>query len=88
MMQVAVKQRVFGVPEASRGNGAGLGGVLRVHVGGFIVSELWAVVQKGTEWGIWPSSMNTSLVTWQCHRLARGVEQGFGDRVGASWMVR
>ena len=64
-MWAAAKRRVFGVPAASRGDGAGPGGVLRVQVGYFVVAELWAVAQKGAEEGIRPLSTDTSLMTWR-----------------------
>ena len=53
----------FQVPEASRGDGAGPGGVLRVQVGCFMLSELWAMVQNGAEMGIWPLLTDMLLMT-------------------------
>jgi hypothetical protein len=64
-MWAVVKQCIFGVPEANRADGAGPGGVLRVQVGCFVVSELWAMVRKGGEMGIWPLLTDMSRMTWQ-----------------------
>ena len=63
-MQLVVKQHVFEVPEASKGDEAGLGGVPRVQVRYFVASKLWAVVQKRAEEGIWLLSIDTLLMMW------------------------
>jgi hypothetical protein len=60
-MWVVVKWCVFRVPEAW----GRAWGVLRVQVGCFMVSELWAMVWKRAEMGIQPLLTDMSLMMWQ-----------------------
>ena len=62
---MVARQRVFGIPEANRGDGAGPGGVLRVQVAFSVISKLWAMVLSGAGLGIQPLSTDVSLMTWQ-----------------------
>jgi hypothetical protein len=68
----ASKRRVFGVPEANRGDGAGPGGVLRVQVGYSVVSELRLVFQREPEPGIQELSTRVSTMTWRLSSMAGG----------------
>jgi hypothetical protein len=62
------KRFVHGGSGASWVDGTDSGAVLRLQVGCFVLSELWAVVRKRAEVGIRPSSIDTSLLTWQIRR--------------------
>ena len=86
-MQVAAKRRAFGVPEANGGLGARPGGVLRVQVGCFVVSELWLVFQMGPEQGIQELSTKVSTMMWQGDGVGWGAERGTGVWAGGSWGV-
>jgi hypothetical protein len=63
-MWAVAKWRVFRVPEANSGDGAGPGGVLSVQVGFFMVSELWPVFQRGAKQDVQLLSTDTSLMMW------------------------
>ena len=59
----------------------------------FVVSELWAAVQKGAEVGMQPLSTGASLMTWQAvwmHNTswqAHGAQWEQGCQVGVDWEV-
>ena len=92
-MQVMVKQRVFGVPETNRGDGAGSGGALRVQVAPPVVPELRCVVQGWAEQSNPPSSTDTSTMMWQrrwtrkAMSWAWGARRGSGEQAGGDWEV-
>ena len=63
-MRVAVKWHVSVVSGASwRGGTCPGGSVAQLGACSFVL-ELWSMYQRGPEQGLWPSSMETSLVTW------------------------
>ena len=77
-MWAASQQSVFRVSEVNRRDGAGPGGVLRVQVGCFVISELQLVFQRGPEQGM----QESSSMMWQCDMRFGVQNEGLGYRQG------